>query len=299
MACYKPSLAVDYGINPDTGKHRIKFLSRFRADLDLVRLKELHGDNLLMLPCGSCLGCKFDKARDWATRCYLESMYYSRSCFLTLTYDEDHCPLLLPKDDFREFYHDLYNHGIFVKYFACGEYGSKKYRPHWHCILFGYYPPDCNEPYSKGSNGDFIYESALLKSIWKKGQVFVGDCSFRSAGYIARYTTKKLGSDGGYLFMSRNLGMQYLKDHVEKLLFEDKIIGDFGSMSFAALPRAFNKFLKENYPDKYEIIKKARLKKSKLLDLNRLNDLRFGHLEELYEYRASQLNDKLQRIERS
>lgn len=298
MACYKPSLAVDYGINPETGKHRIKFVSRFRPDLDLVKLKEIHGDNLLLLPCGSCLGCQFDKARDWSTRCYLESLYHERNCFITLTYDDEHCPLMLDKADFQAFIHSLRDRGFKISYLLCGEYGSKKGRPHGHAILFGYYPPDCDVPYCKGSNGDFIYESKFLEKVWQKGQVFVGDCSFRSAGYIARYTTKKIGKDAGFLLMSRNLGMQYLKDNVEKLLFEDKIIGEFGSMSFASLPRAFNKFLKEHYPDKYEIVKQARIKKSKLLDLNRLNDLRLGHLEELYEYRASQLNDKLQRIER-
>lgn len=299
MACYYPKLAVDYGINPDTGKHRVKFLSNYRVQ-DLPQLKEKHGSSLYMLPCGSCLGCKMDKARDWATRCYLESFYHEQNCFITLTYDEEHCPLLLSKSDVLRFIKSLRNSGVKCRYLLSGEYGShNSHRPHYHIILFGYKPGDLVF-YRFGSNHDKVYTSKILDGIWQKGQVYVGDVTFRSAGYVARYTTKKVGQDGSFILMSNRpgIGMQYLEDHLTDLLKYDSIVGDFGSMSYASLPRAFNKRIQERYPEEYEKIKRNRVTKSQLMDTGRMNNLRIGHLEEYLQYRSSILDDKLKRIER-
>lgn len=44
----------------------------------------------LTIPCGQCLGCRIDYSRQWACRMMLEHEYYPNSCFVTLTYDDDH-----------------------------------------------------------------------------------------------------------------------------------------------------------------------------------------------------------------
>lgn len=299
MACYYPSLALDLGLVD--GVHRIKFLSR-RYDTNINQLREIHGDNLLLLPCGHCLGCKCDKAKDWATRCYLESLYHLESCFVTLTYDDEHCPLTIQKSDVLDFIKDLRNRGIKCRFFGCCELGHKTQRPHAHIILFGYKPSDL-VLYSKGSNGDFLYTSSFLSSLWMKGHVIVGDCSFHSAGYVARYTTKKLGDDGSCLFMSLKpgIGMQwiYQKENQDYVFKYDNIPGSFGSMSFVPVPHAFNKYLKKINPEKYRELVNGRLAKAKIFDGNKMNLLRFGHLEEVKSYESKVLDSKLKNLERS
>lgn len=42
------------------------------------------------VPCGHCLGCRLDHAKEWTTRIYAESQYHTGNYFLTLTYDDSH-----------------------------------------------------------------------------------------------------------------------------------------------------------------------------------------------------------------
>lgn len=47
--------------------------------------------DIKLIPCGKCIGCRIDKARDWAVRISCEALTSKyRSWFLTLTYDDDH-----------------------------------------------------------------------------------------------------------------------------------------------------------------------------------------------------------------
>lgn len=78
-----------------------------------------------------------------------------------------------------------------VRFFACGEYGGKSDRPHYHLILFGYDPPD-RTLWRRSASGHYLYRSALLESVWPYGHVEVGDVTIESAGYCARYITKKV-----------------------------------------------------------------------------------------------------------
>ena len=61
------------------------------------------------LPCRKCIGCKLDKANDWATRSIIEAKNWKNNCFVTLTYDEEHIPKhrLLQKSDVQKFWKRL------------------------------------------------------------------------------------------------------------------------------------------------------------------------------------------------
>jgi hypothetical protein len=76
-----------------------------------------------------------------------------------------------------------------ISYFMCGEYGDKTHRPHYHVVLFGYYPPD--PVYHRTQNGNRYYKSAELDKFWKLGFTDTSNVSYHSAGYVARYTLKK------------------------------------------------------------------------------------------------------------
>lgn len=148
-----------------------------------------------LLPCGRCIGCKLDKAKTWALRCMHEAKFHTESCWLTLTYDEQHLPQengysKLVRSDLQKFIKRLRKAGCKFKYFGCGEYGDRTGRCHFHIILFGYRPTDL-EVYKRSKEGFIMYNSAFLQKKWKNGFVVVADVSFDTAGYTARYSMKK------------------------------------------------------------------------------------------------------------
>ena len=128
---------------------------------------------------------------------------YAENSFITLTYDDEHLPLdwSLDKEHLRNFWKMLRKQ-IYpkkIRYFACGEYGantdvstvSTLGRPHYHAIVFNHAWPD-QEQISTNHRGDPLYTSESLKKTWGKGLVSIGEVTFASAAYVARYCTKKI-----------------------------------------------------------------------------------------------------------
>lgn len=81
-----------------------------------------------------------------------------------------------------------------IRHFACGEYGEKLGRPHYHACIFGYDFPD-RQLYEINHRGDKLYTSATLDLAWGKGLATIGELTFESAAYVARYVTKKVTGD--------------------------------------------------------------------------------------------------------
>lgn len=156
--------------------------------------------------CGQCIGCRLEYSRQWAVRMVHESKLYENNSFLTLTYDDEHVPLdlsLRPKH-FTDFIKRLRerckasdSRGArkLIRYFMCGEYGETFSRPHYHAALFNYFPEDAVY-WCTTKVGHKLFTSAFLDSVWSHGRVFVGELTFESAGYIARYVLKKCNTSG-------------------------------------------------------------------------------------------------------
>lgn len=297
MSCYYPKLAYKQFKNEE-GKWQIKFIPD-RADYNISRLRQKYGDDLMLLPCGECLGCKFDKARDWATRCALEMQYHQEACFVTLTYDNKHYPGKLIKSHLIQFVKDLRNRGANLRYVGAGEYGETTHRAHYHIILFGYRPDDL-EFHSKGSDGDFLYTSKTLEAIWSKGFVIVGDCTYQSAGYVARYTTKKIANDDGFLVCSNRpgIGYQYYLDHCQSMLETGFVYGEFGEKYRMPVPRYFDKLLLRDFPERYEALNRKRIDLVQKLQSNALVNAKCAHQEILCIEAAEALDRKLNRFTR-
>ena len=175
------------------------------------------------LPCSKCIECRLEYARQWAVRCVHESKMHEDNVFVTLTYSEENLksPKLQYSDyqlfmkrlrdhifrDFLKTYgkenwklltkqekKEIYEHKI-ISTFVTGEYGDKTKRPHWHAIIFNWSPSDLKY-FRKNENGDTIYKSDLLNSLWQHGHNEIGSVTFESAGYVARYAAKKLVHGG-------------------------------------------------------------------------------------------------------
>lgn len=76
-----------------------------------------------------------------------------------------------------------------IRYFAVGEYGTKKSRPHWHVIIFNWLPSDLEVFENKGQYN--YYRSRQVEKLWTDGISIVGECNNAVAKYCAQYVTKK------------------------------------------------------------------------------------------------------------
>lgn len=174
---------------------------------------------VLRIPCGQCIGCRLERSRQWAIRCLHESQLHDENCFLTLTYNEENLPddLSLRPEDITKFLKRLRRsiEPRKIRFLQCGEYGSINYRPHHHCLIFGYDFPD-KEIFGTSVAG-YIYRSPLLEKLWPFGFSSIGDVTFESSAYVARYILKKVTGDPAddhyhgrvpeYITMSRRPGI--------------------------------------------------------------------------------------------
>lgn len=186
MPCYSPLKGYrSVTVNPN-GKRSIVF-SPARGLIDLP----------VDVPCGQCVGCRLERSRQWAVRCVHEAQLYERNCFITLTYND----VSLPADrslDVRHF--QLFmkrlrkRFGASIRFYHCGEYGDLYGRPHYHSCIFNFDFPD--KVLWKVSQGNRLYVSAILAELWPFGFSSIGDVTFESAAYVARYIMKKINGDG-------------------------------------------------------------------------------------------------------
>lgn len=206
-----------------------------------------------LVSCGKCVECKINYSNEWALRVMLEASLHQENCFITLTYNEDNLPVgeTLRKRDLQLFMKRLRKRlsadAIKVRFFACGEYGSLHGRPHYHIILFGYAPKDL-QFFKTDNKGNKIYRSPMIEKLWKFGFSSVGNLTFDSAKYCAKYLQKHQTDSKKiqpFLQMSRKPGIGF--GYLDKLSFEnikDNAIYLLGKKY--KLPKAFKTKLKEN-----------------------------------------------------
>lgn len=160
----------------------------------------------MQVPCGQCIGCRLERARQWAMRCVHESKMHDSSCMVTLTYDPENIPVggTLDKKEFPGFMKKLRKelHPQKIRYFHAGEYGEKNRRPHYHALIFGYAFPDRTPWGSK--DGNAIFRSRQLEKIWDLGFCTICELNFKTAAYVARYVVDKVtGSRGDEYYQGR------------------------------------------------------------------------------------------------
>lgn len=242
------------------------------------------------IPCGKCIDCRLNYSRQWADRCIFESEYYkdSECWFLTITYDDDHIMDIgsnvfsgtLEKKELSAFLKRLRRHceyhGISsgVRFYACGEYGSKTFRPHYHMILYGLdlKENDSMVPWVKSKSGFWTWRSPLLESIWKKGMIVVSPISWDTCAYTARYVMKKVGGltadeyvangvEPEFVLMSRRpgIGREYFDDNYEKIYECDEVFikGADGGRK-GKPPKYYDSLYEKISPDNYKKIKDRR-----------------------------------------
>nr|QJB20169.1 MAG: replication initiator protein [Microvirus sp.] len=298
IKCYSPTV-VSYSIK--NGKHL----------LDFQRIK---GDDAMRLSCGRCMACRLDYARQWAVRGEKERLLTNgESYFITLTYKEE----ALGFNDLSVRELQLYVKRLRkafaprkIRYMACGEYGEKKGRAHYHLIVFGL--PKLNDLVQDGyKNGITTYTSEVLTKLWEYGKTVVGNADFAAISYVARYITKKINgkkSDDHYLrkedglvrqkefmLMSRKpgIGHAYLEKYKREMLVDLTIPSEIGK---TALPRYYKRKLKED-PEMAILIKEkeAKYKDDTWKEIDDTDELK---REQEHAYKKEQFFKKLHKNEK-
>lgn len=255
MPCYGP-LTGYYGLerHPKTGRRSLVFDKR----------KSFSGVPIV-IPCGQCIGCKLERSRQWAMRCMHEKRMHVDSAFLTMTYDREHLPALgtLVKRDLQLFMKRLRKERpTGLRFFACGEYGETTLRPHYHVLLFNTCFPDMK--FWKAAGDNDLFASAELNGLWTNGDCLIGNVTFDSCAYVARYCTKVItgpaaeahyaGREPEFTVMSRRpgIGFSYYERHGAEAYRHDNVIVN-------GMPVGLPRY----YDSKYELVDSVRLEELK------------------------------------
>lgn len=188
---------------------------------------------------------------------------HADNCFVTLTLREPQVSLdhrqwvLFAKRARRKL-------GPF-RFFMAGEYGEQNARPHYHACLFGVDFAD--RVYAgRSPGGAKLYSSATLEALWGLGYTSVGEVTFQSAAYVARYVMKKITgaaaaehygervpeycrSSTGGRSGKRGIGFSWFEAYAASDVLRDGNVLVNGVRG--AAPRYYRKLLRERFPLSY------------------------------------------------
>lgn len=175
--------------------------------------------------------------------------------FVTLSYDTDHVPIskagfmslsskgaipavpkikgkrtptLLDSGHLQKWFKEIRKDNPNMKYYACGEYGGKTFRPHYHVMLY-------NVELDTLTN---IVKNVVLQNkelylngqyhhhcpTWKHGHITIGTFNEKTVRYTLKYCSKpkkipmfqRDDRIPEYALMSKNLGSNYLTEEMKK-----------------------------------------------------------------------------------
>lgn len=145
----------------------------------------------IQVPCGRCINCQNNRRSSWVLRNRYENLHCISSIFVTLTYSDENLPWFgeqtpsLDYEDVKKFMKRLRKKfpETKLRYFLCGEYGSKTLRPHYHAIIYDLPLLD---------NGkDFVeYYRKVIADTWGLGNVSASPVNDNRIGYITKYIIK-------------------------------------------------------------------------------------------------------------
>jgi hypothetical protein len=305
MSCLYPKRVWRRTATPDkSGKWPISFKEIFNYSDGSPGIQ-------LKIPCGQCRGCRYDKTRAWALRCMHEASLHPLNSFVTITYNRDYLPEYesLSLNDITAFLKAVrYRMGKF-RYYYCGEYGSRNARPHYHILFFGLDWPD--KYLWTVDKGNRIYRSDTLEKCWSKGFSTIGDVTFASAAYVARYILKKItgkGAEDHYLKVNKETGeiisdrlpeftnmsrrpgiaREWFEKYQDDIYNEDVMVYQPGKKMRP--PRYYDELFAANHSEEFALIKERR--KEYAEDLAEKIDVQL-------KSKAVILDKKLKRLKRS
>lgn len=113
-------------------------------------------------------------------------------CEIDLTYEKEQLKEQYTNKEIeaKDLYYGKKRNKYPIRYLNCGEYGPKTKRPHYHAQIWNFIPADLIF-WKRDKRGYDLFNSPKLSKIWGKGYVVIEYANSKTAGYIARYCTKK------------------------------------------------------------------------------------------------------------
>lgn len=232
------------------------------------------------LPCGTCILCREEQARQWAVRIAHESTLHTENAFITLTLSDEHLPehnSLAYKLHMQPFWKRLRHHLGPLRYYAVGEYGDKTKRPHYHACVFGHAFLQGRvmlreQPYQ-------LWTSPMLEEAWGLGHVSVGALNISTARYTASYVTKKLRAKQQYVRIDEDTGELIPLEQPRAYMSLNPAIGkawleEFGSQVYVhdhvviegrpqKPPKYYDRWLEKRSKIALQMVKEVRIARAK------------------------------------
>lgn len=215
----------------------------------------------LIVACGQCYLCRARNQTEWNIRASHELLTSKgKAIFITMTYKTKFMAKnksLEPKD-LQKFWKRLRKKiKKPIKYLACGEYGDKNQRPHYHAIVFGLIAEDL--------------PTKMLEKIWGMGRCEASEinASNHAIQYVTGYTRKKMktrlsnanlyykrGLKPPYVAVSKGLGKDWAIKNYDTWVKSLKVAWEGGEIT---VPRYYIKAIKaeEAFTVKYKKITKC------------------------------------------
>ena len=200
----------------------------------------------MKVPCNRCMACRINKGQEWTLRVLYElETNGNKGCFATLTFDPEYEPPdgSLRKKDVQNFNKRVRkyffgNGKSEYKYFACGEYGPKTFRPHYHVAMLGVDIPFSEWIFVRMENGKPVYTSPTLSKLWPYGFNTIGFLEKASINYVTGYIQKKMYGKAAKLYedlgvippfqlASTYLGVGFVMEQADRI-FENGFVSWYG-----------------------------------------------------------------------
>ena len=203
------------------------------------------------VPCGKCHECLRIRMDEWTWRMWIEAKHSDSCHFITLTYANEEDMEMVDSDtgelyervliysDLKKFLQRLQKRQAYynsklkdedtlkglkrvykpIRYFACGEYGSKTGRPHFHAIIYNCSPKILDEicQIQETTEDGTVLQSISPKSIWPHGYASISQYNVRRLAYTVKYVMKST-DEKFYAHLPKNF-------HPKAVMSKNPVIG--------------------------------------------------------------------------
>ena len=224
--------------------------------------------NNKLVPCGKCLACRSANTQNWIARFMCEEDAFYRGAFFgTLTYNNADLPEGGNLDEkavalyWKRVKKELGLFGIGFVYTYCGEYGSRRGRPHYHFICAGMsndknvsgaqiakFREVLERQWSSHHQGSFVYiqevkcPEASIRYLINYTNKTKGKWALKPGESKAQFT-KRTGLVAPFVRFSQGISSRYYEENKEKLATAEYL--QFGRHKFC-VPRYFRKKLERD-----------------------------------------------------
>lgn len=219
--------------------------------------------NTAGVPCGRCYNCRATRVQQWSFRIQKEHEVSTSAYFVTLTYDTNHVPIIKGRypmtllknskqnDQLKDSegrsdrslqaffkrlrYYETERGKTFdprskkimdqkpIKYYACGEYGAARKRPHYHFIIFNLV--DTYSINKAWSTAVMAKDSQTVLEYIPFGKIDIdSDVNPTNIEYVLKYICKSEARAGyekndergpEFSLMSKGLGKNFITPEIE------------------------------------------------------------------------------------